>query len=204
VIGQGIDTMLFDLRPTAEVQRDVITVGRVSPRKRLELQIEVLAVLLRKTSTPFQLKIIGPTMNSGDEEYLRRLRLLAEERGVAEQVSFVGRLPIDEIPAHYATAFVHLNVSQTGSMDKTVLEALASGCPVLTSNEAYRGTLQPYPEYIIHDQRPEAIADQVLSIYAARAHLDRAALRGLVLGTHDLQSYALRIVEQLHSVRDEA
>ena len=43
----------------------------------------------------------------------------------------VSQRAMGELPAIYGSAFLHLNLSQTGSMDKTILESLACGCPTL-------------------------------------------------------------------------
>ncbi len=85
-------------------------------------------------------------------------------------------------------------------MDKTVLEAFACGCPVLTSNEAFHELLAAYPEFIIRDERPEAIAEQVLMLHANRDRYKPDDLRALILDKHDIHSYAEKILMQLHEI----
>ena len=85
-------------------------------------------------------------------------------------------------------------------MDKTVLEALACGCPALTSNEAFRELLAGYPEFLLHDPRPVAIADAVLDLHRRRDAYDRAALRRLVVGRHDLDGYVEKVRANLEEL----
>ncbi len=195
VIGQGVDTDVFDLPPLEAERRDILAVTRVSPRKQIELLIEVMQHL-----PDLRLKIIGTTITRDDQYYEIALRDRVWQLGLHERVEFVGFVPQPYIPTYYRRAFLHLNVSRTGSMDKTVLEALACGCPVLTSNEAFFELLKDYPEFIIHDERPAAIARQVLDLYTRRDQYDRAALRALVVGHHDVHTYVQKLLVNLQEI----
>jgi len=202
VIGQGVDTDVFDLPPLEAERHDVLAVTRISPRKQIELLIEVMQHL---RDTPVRLKIIGTTITRDDQYYESALRDRVWRLGLHDRVEFVGFVPQPYIPAYYRRAFLHLNVSRTGSMDKTVLEALACGCPVLTSNEAFFEMLKDYPEFIVRDERPEAIARQVLDLCAERAdtrrdRYDRAALRALVVGHHDVHTYVRKVLVNLQEI----
>jgi len=202
VIGQGVDTDIFDLPALAAERNDVLAVTRISPRKRIELLIEVMQYLRDLPGgSPLRLRIIGATITREDQYYEIELRERVWRLGLQDRVEFVGFVPQSYIPVYYRRAFLHLNVSETGSMDKTVVEALACGCPVLTSNEAFLGMLQGYPEFIVHDKRPEAIARQVLKLYARRDQYDRMALRALVVGRHDVHSYVQKVLANLEEIQ---
>jgi len=194
VIGQGVDTDLFQLQPLAPMRNEIIAVSRISPRKRIELLLDVMEELRRRPGTEgLRLRLVGTTITAEDQYYDLRLRERMWLRGLQEAVDFVGFVPQAFLPACYQRAFVHLNVSGTGSMDKTVLEALACGCPALTSNEAFRELLAGYPEFLLHDPRPVAIADAVLDLHRRRDAYDRTALRRLVVGRHDLDGYVEKV-----------
>jgi glycosyltransferase involved in cell wall biosynthesis len=196
-IGQGVDTDLFTLRPASASaeKRDLITVCRLSRRKRIDL---LLSVMEHLRADGLRLKIIGVPLTDDDRAYEAELRDRAAR--LALPVEFVGFVPLEAIPPFYATAALHLNVSRTNSMDKTALEALACGCPVLTSNPAFRALLADYPELVIRDDRPEAIAAQVRALLAPRADLAPEKLRALIVGRHDLHSYADRVMEHLNAL----
>ena len=69
---------------------------------------------------------------SGLEEQL--LRQLAKELGLGDKVRFAGRLDRDAMAALYSSADIMLNPSLADNMPNSVLEALASGVPVVTTN----------------------------------------------------------------------
>jgi glycosyltransferase involved in cell wall biosynthesis len=69
---------------------------------------------------------------SGPEEL--PLRRLAEELGVAGGVDFRGTLDRDQMAALYRSASVVLNPSRVDNMPNSVLEAMASGAPVVSTN----------------------------------------------------------------------
>lgn len=63
-----------------------------------------------------------------------RLAALAAELGVAERVAFTGRIDNRDIHALYTTADVVLNPSTVDNMPISVLEAFASGVPVVSTD----------------------------------------------------------------------
>jgi glycosyltransferase involved in cell wall biosynthesis len=202
VIGQGVDTQVFDLQPLESERNDVLAVTRISPRKQIELLIEVMQCLRDKPGAPpLRLKIIGTTITREDQYYDIELRDRVWRLGLQERIEFVGFVPQPYIPVYYRSAFLHLNLSRTGSMDKTVVEALACGCPVLTSNEAFFDVLRDYPEFIVRDECLDAIAGQILALYARRDQCDREALRALVVGRHDVHTYVRKILANLQEIR---
>ena len=194
-IGQGVDTDLFSLRPPAAARPHLLAVGRISRSKRLDLLVSMMAHLRGDGLT---LRIVGPTLTGDDAIYEAALR-----RDVAAghlPVEFLGPVPMDRLPRLYDTAAVALNVSETNSMDKAVLEALATGCPVLSSNPAFRELLAGHPGLVIKDERPEAIATQLRALLADPGVAVPEDLRNLVEGHHDIRSYADRVMAHLTAV----
>jgi glycosyltransferase involved in cell wall biosynthesis len=78
-----------------------------------------------------QLAIVGP---GRDGKYLARLHALAAELGISGDVVFVGGVPLEETVHFYqaADAFVYPSLNETFGLP--ILEAMASGCPVVTSD----------------------------------------------------------------------
>jgi glycosyltransferase involved in cell wall biosynthesis len=194
VIGQGVDTDLFVPPAHRADTATIVAVGRVSRRKRLDLMIEALAWL--KTAAPqypFTLRIVGPTLTRDDEAYAAELAAMVRAAGLAGSVRLEGPMPVDRLPEIYASAFLHLNLSETGSLDKAILESLASGCPTLTSNEAAFDLLRDFPALQLRHGTAQAIGAQIQRAYEDRHLLAPDALRSIVDGRHDLNSYAERV-----------
>ncbi|MBI5397728.1 MAG: glycosyltransferase family 4 protein [Verrucomicrobia bacterium] len=194
-IGQGVDTDLFALRPASAAKRDLITVARISRSKRLDL---LIAAMEHLRADGLRLRIIGVPLTDADRAYEAELRDRVSRLGLP--VEFAGFVPLEALPPFYDAAALHVNLSQTNSLDKAPLEALACGCPVMTSNPAFRALLADYPALVIRDERPEAIAAQVREFFAQRAEFPPEKMRALVAGRHDLRSYAGRILEHLRAL----
>ncbi|MDZ7841068.1 MAG: glycosyltransferase family 4 protein [Gammaproteobacteria bacterium] len=201
IIGQAIDTERFS-PPELRRLQTALYVGRISRRKRVDLIYDAaveLRRLLPEDDAP-EFVLAGGPRGMEDLEYDHDLRNRLWRDRMDSRVRMLGYVPFERIPDLYQDAFVHINVSDTGSMDKSVMEALAAGCPVLTSNRAFRDTLRSYPEFIIRDVRPAAIAEQILEIYRRRRDYDPSALRALVLDRHSLDTYASRVLEVISEV----
>jgi glycosyltransferase involved in cell wall biosynthesis len=195
VIGQAIDTELFRPTPPGAARNDVLYVGRISPRKRIERVLDSFAAACALApGEAIRLRLVGPTLNRADRAYGSELRARARALGIADRVDWVGPLTVAETASLYASAFVHVNLSQTGSMDKTVLEALACGCPAVTSNEAFRSTLAGRPGLFVADPTPDAVARAVLAVRADPMRHPPDELRALVVGRHDLGTHVDKLL----------
>ena len=78
-----------------------------------------------------QLAIVGA---GRDEKYLASLKSLAAELGIAGDVVFVGGVPLEQTVHFYRAAdlFVYPSLNETFGLP--ILEAMACGCPVVTSD----------------------------------------------------------------------
>lgn len=203
VIGQGVDSDLFSLKPQHPERHDLVTVSRITPRKQLDLLIEVMErIRLLPQAGRIHLNIIGTTVSSDDQQYELRLRNRIWDTGLQDRISFLGFVPHRYIHHYYDTCFLHINVSKTGSMDKTVLEALSCGCPVLTTNEAFFHFLEDYPEFVMIDDDSELLANRILFLYERRMSYDPMILRAKIVGEHDVHSYVDKILWNLHELKD--
>ena len=126
----GIDTVSAD-RASEKVKlrkNDILFVGRISPIKTLEECIEALGFIGNKKTL---FVVAGPTDNQGN--YLNQLIDLSSDRGV----KFIRLSPINhdlvfEMMAEYNMFFAGMK----NSVDKSCLEAAASGCFVITTDKA--------------------------------------------------------------------
>jgi glycosyltransferase involved in cell wall biosynthesis len=123
ILGHGIDTDFFT--PDASVTRTeyLVSAGRLAPSKRHDLAIHAAVRAGR------ELHILGEGPARSE------LERCARETGA--QVRFLGPGSQEGMRSAYRTAHAMVHTSETGSMDKVVLEALACGCPVITTSGAY-------------------------------------------------------------------
>jgi glycosyltransferase involved in cell wall biosynthesis len=200
-IGQGVDTDLFSLIDRPLDGDAIVYVGRIAPRKQVHLLVEAMAILRdRRHVPPIRLVMIGPSITADDQTYRVALSSRIADLDLTSHVALLDAMAQQDTVSAYEHAFLHVNVSDTGSMDKTVLEALACGCPVLTSNPSFRELLYPHPAFLLGNPTPDAIASRIEKAYATRGLIDRAAIRRMVVGHHDLSTYSDRVVAQLASL----
>ena len=196
-IGHGIDVDKFSIGAETRHPREIVSVGRISPIKRLDLIVEALAELAgRPGFHDARLRLVGPELTPVDKAYREQLVALAERRGIGNRLEIAGALPQSRIPPVYRRAALHVNVTNTGGLDKSVLEALACGCPVLTCNEAFFDTIAPFPLMQIRNPTAAALAERMACLMSDR-QASPEALRALIVGRHDLDTHVEGILSRL-------
>ncbi len=128
ILGHAIPLDAFALG-TGRDPHVVKTIGRISRSKRLE-DIAQAVASLNASGMTLRFEIIGEPVTADDKAYAASL--------ASEHVTLRGGMPYADIAKEYQTAGVFVNASDTGSLDKAVLEAMATGCPVVTSNVAFK------------------------------------------------------------------
>ena len=143
-IGHGVDTDRFAPpgAPTdAPGPRDLVAVGRIAPVKRIDAAIRAVAAHRDRFGTAPTLDLIGP-VDSGNRSHLDALEALIDELGLREAVRVVGTVPYEEMPDRLATYGACIQLGET-ALDKAILEAMAVGLPIVTSNGRTLEALPP-------------------------------------------------------------
>ncbi|WP_298066619.1 glycosyltransferase family 1 protein [uncultured Acinetobacter sp.] len=155
VVGRGVDTTQFSPSYRDECLRQawgatpqgtvVLYVGRLSPEKGIDLVIRGFQQLrLAQPMRDLRLVIVG---DGPDRARLQKL---------APDAIFTGMQTGCELSAHYASADVFCFASQVETFGNVVLEAMASGLPVIAFDDACAG------QVITHHQHGwlAALADE--------------------------------------------
>jgi glycosyltransferase involved in cell wall biosynthesis len=142
VMGHGIDPMIFHSSSGLKSERKVIvTSGRISPTKNIRLMIEAFSHMTVRDSS---MVIVGSPTTDMEKSYKGELDALVSKLGVGDRVFFTGNKSQEEVADILRSADLFINLSNTGSLDKAVLEAMASGVYTLSSNEAFRNTADQF------------------------------------------------------------
>ncbi len=132
----GINTDLFRRRENIPVKTNsLLYLGRISPVKNVGLLIEAMRKLERD-GYDFVLNIVGEA-GTRDKEYLAKIKKSAQDLGKKGRVVFSGKVPNPNTPDIYNRAEIFINLTDSGSLDKTTLEAMACENLVLVSNRSY-------------------------------------------------------------------
>ena len=131
----GVDTERF--KPDTHVKRkshSILFLSRIAPSKRPEMLIDALA-LLADSGSDFTATIVGSPLPK-DEVYYQSLKKRARPFG--SRIAFLPGVPNSETPDLYRAHEIFVNCSSSGMFDKTLFEAAAAGCFVLSSSEDFR------------------------------------------------------------------
>ena len=130
VIPNTIDASWFSLRRPASASSYVLCVSGEAPNKNLDLGIRGFADYLRSAhDRETQLKIVGVK-----PQFHARFQAIASQHGIRERVEFLPYISDKQLQALYTNARAFFFPSRDEGFGIPVLEALASGVPVIASN----------------------------------------------------------------------
>lgn len=158
IIYNGINSEKFSPALKNEKGRkNILVVSRLIRRKGLEYMIAALPFIL-KSHSEVKLTI------AGEGNLKEELETLAGKLGVLDNISFSGRVEHDRLPELYRDSDIFVLPSLWEGMSNSVLEALASGLPVVVTDTGGTKELVKENGIIIVRESEVAIADAVLKI----------------------------------------
>jgi len=196
VVGHGIDMERF--HPVAKEPHkklNIISVSRIAPVKNIHIMIDA-AEILKKDGILFEMKIVGAPITDADKIYFSQLEKEVQEKKLSGRVFFVGAIPYKNIPAFYQSGDLFLNLSKTGSLDKAVLEAMASGVNVLTSNEAFFEMLPRHN--VLRNFSAPALVEQIQ--FLIKNKTDTMMLREIIAKNHNVLGLIKNIYTKTESI----
>jgi UDP-glucose:(heptosyl)LPS alpha-1,3-glucosyltransferase len=148
--------------------------------KGLGFLIKALAKIRKGNSLPFKLLVLGRDRQSS---YLR----LAKENGIFEEVVFAGST--HEPEKYYGASDFLVHPTFYDACSLTVLEALASGLPVITTHSNGAGGIitQGQEGFVISDPRGDQILVEKISYFLNRERVEKAS----IAARHLAESYSL-------------
>ncbi len=161
-IPNGIDVEQWPVRP-ANADRDrvpiVVCVARFVPRKR---QRDLVAAVARIKADEIGLRVVL----AGDGPTLSEVRRYAEELGVDDVVSFPGQVDRAGVRQLLAEADVFCLSSLWEGMAGTVMEAMASGVPVVGTrvNGITELVADGCTGLLVPPERPDLLADALAAL----------------------------------------
>jgi glycosyltransferase involved in cell wall biosynthesis len=140
---------------------NVLVLGRVSARKGIE-DVVAVAKTLRERGCEAQLRLIGgPSLWS---DYTKLLSDLP-----AENARYVGRIPPTQVPGELGNADLLFQASKYEPFGLTVVEALASGVPVVATSQV--GAIEGVDGAVALVTAPGAVEEMADAIEVSLARL---------------------------------
>lgn len=166
--GAGEDFFIREPRLIPHNPLRILSVGRLDIQKRLERLIEVVALL----KIPAELTFVG------DGELRSELEALVRERGLTN-IKFVGKKLGDELRAYYRDADVFVTSSDREGMSLVVLEAMASGLPIIGSNVLGTRELVGGAGILVDEPYPKGFADAIIKLAEDKQQFQNLSARSI-------------------------
>jgi len=160
ILPNGVDTDEFspEAPPLKKFNRDklnLLFVGRFDPRNGLDVMLQAFT-LIKTEFKEVRLIVVGGPVKK------RYLEIVPPE--FREDVFFEGPVLRDR-PNYYATCDIFCSPVDKASFGITLLEAMASGKPIVaTENVGYNQLLGPEESILVARKSPQALARAVLSL----------------------------------------
>jgi len=133
IVSVGIDTELFKRNlEIKKIPNSILFLGRISPIKNVDILIEALNKL-NKDGVDFNALIVGDYILK-DRGYYENLKNRIKNYGLGDKIKLVDGIKNAETIDLYNKYEIYINLTPTGSMDKTIFEAMACESLVLVLN----------------------------------------------------------------------
>lgn len=136
----------------------VLFVSSLWPYKNCDGLLRAFAIA-KPDLAGHRLVVVGP---GRDTAYVSSLHALAEELGIADDVVWVGGVPLEETVHFYRAADVFVYPSHNETFGLTILEAMACGCPVVTSDCSAMPETAGGAAFLADPDDPRAIGAAIL------------------------------------------
>ncbi len=170
IIQNSIDTNLF--RPVSDTAikdqlksqfgikgRSIVYMGRVSYEKNIDQVLKAFALMVKEIAD-FKLMIVG----DGPER--KNLEKLAENLGIKNNVIFTGFLYKEDLVRALQANDIFITASKSENMPLSVLEAMATGLPVITVKEKGLGEIvkENVNGFFAETDNPKDVAEKTLKL----------------------------------------
>lgn len=193
IMPAGINTAIF--KPVDGVVRrkySVCVVGRISPIKRIGRALEAINGLVQ-SGVQISLNIVGSPLKK-DMKYYDSLKNYVYANDLSNSVSFVEAVSPDKLPEIYSSHEVCLNLTESGSFDKTIVEAAACGAIPLISNKSLSHLL---PEVCITPDSVEEIGQSLQKLLEARVQVAIQKELRVFVNSQDLKSLTEKLFKEI-------
>jgi len=158
-ITPAIDLQFFKSQPKENNTIQISTIARLHWIKGLEYTLEALA-LLRNENIHFHYTIIG----DGVEQ--ERLQFAVYQLGLSDCVTFVGKLPPEDVKKHLQQTDMYLQYSIQEGFCNAVLEAQSMGllCVVSDAEGLSENVLNNQTGWVVEKRNPKLLVAKILEV----------------------------------------
>ena len=171
VIPNGVDLERFKPAETDNKSDTLrlLTVGRLSVTKRVEILIGAVEILHREACE------VRFTI-AGGGQMLQKLKQIVSEKNLADIIELTGRIDAEDMPKVYRQSDIFISASMQEGMSNAMLEAMASGLPLITTRCEGVDELIADNGIIVNNANAEEIAKAIRKIADDRQLYKKTAI----------------------------
>jgi glycosyltransferase involved in cell wall biosynthesis len=156
IVPNGVNTDEF--RAASFEMREpgrILCVSRLIERKGVQHLLEAMPAIVQEVANA-KLTIVG------EGDLAEKLQRRSKSLRIQDRVEFLGHIPHSDLPSWYRKAQLFVQPSYYEGMSNTVLEAMASGLPLIVSAEGGQEELMRENSRIVPYGDPESLATAVI------------------------------------------
>lgn len=158
VMPVGIDTDLFFRDDNIQrSDKSILFLSRISPIKNPDILLRALCIL-KKRGIDFKASFVGNPLKQ-HQEFYKGLKNKADACGISDRVEWLPAVPNWQAPEVYNKYEIYVNLTNPGSMDKTIFEAMSCHNLVVSSHPALSKVLPAELSFEYKDS--EGLADSL-------------------------------------------
>ncbi len=186
----GINTDIFQPEPSVSKKDPLVYFqGRISKAKRVDILLDAYDHLRALVPTA-RLELAGPV----DHKYVAPLLTKYSNYIADGGIVFLGPQSYENTPELFRRALVTVNLTADGNYDKTVLESLACGVPVIVSSRAFVDA----PVIKIEAAEAGVLASALATILERESCINSEKCVQYVRNRHSLETLAEKIYNIMH------
>ncbi len=170
VIYGGVSSKFTHQEPSPYDHPYILTVGSINPRKNISNLITSWGRIPANVKDGRRLVIAGGEENCYASENFG---------DIPDDITFTGYIPDEDLPSLYSGADAFIFPSLYEGFGLPPLEAMASGCPVITSNLSSMPEVCGDAAYYIDPESTESITDGIIKVLTDRDLREGLIRKGL-------------------------
>jgi len=194
VIPNGVDIEKFPLvQMKREKKHNILSIGHLVELKGYQILIQSIKILKEKYKN-IHLTIIG------EGEYRKSLEALITNLNLSKHIELIGYIPNDKLNLYLQNSDIYVHPSFFESFSIAVIEALASGLPVVVTKSGG-------PEYFVNEKVGKVVEkgdEQKLSLAIKNMIKDYNYYNPIEIRKYCIENFDIRnVVKQIFNVYKE-